>query len=59
MDQELIDHIRKYMPQKIAEDLCSVQPMNIAIGALAEDPLVNTMLTNFVNRLRNPVKEDK
>lgn len=50
LNQEMIDKIRLALPQKIAEDLCSVQPIDIDFEKLANDPLANAMLTRFFNR---------
>lgn len=51
IDPEVLAKIRKVLPNKIAEELCSVQPME-NMEKVFNDPLVNQMLTNFVNRQR-------
>ena len=50
--QKYIDEIRKILPDKIAEELCSVQPMpnNIDFDALANYPL----WISFVARHMSP-----
>ena len=45
--QKLIDEIRKTIPNLVAEEICSVQPMpNIDFDALAQSPLWES----YVNR---------
>lgn len=49
--QKYIDEFRKIVPDKIAEELCSVQPMpNIDFDELANDPV----WLSFVARHMNP-----
>lgn len=46
-NQKLIDEIRKTIPNLVAEEICSVQPMpNIDFDALAQSPLWES----YVNR---------
>ena len=52
IDQEILDKICKVLPQKVAEDLCSVQPIDIDFKALMDDPIANVLASNFFARIR-------
>lgn len=53
IDPEVLAKIRKVLPNKIAEDILSVQPLgHIDAQKVFNDPLINQMLSNFVNRQR-------
>lgn len=50
-DEEFRKLMKKVVPEQIAEEIASVQPMdNVNVKELDEDPLVNTMLSNMVKR---------
>ena len=51
IDQDVLAQIRRILPSMIAEELCSVQPMNnIDWKALEQDPLANALASNFLQR---------
>lgn len=50
-DEQFKSLMKKVIPQQIAEEMVSVQPLdNIDFKALSEDPLASAMLSNMVKR---------